>query len=234
MLCFWLAVPTEHSTVLWASDLAQLHQPHALLNSQLAERAVVGRQAQRQRQEAEQAAARQAALERQGAPDEDATPRYEEVVLPPADRGPPPQEARAHAGVVLATPVQAPPVQASPQLLEQVVEHSGDQPVVAASPLLRENPMERAVRNAIRDAAHRTLVNGSSTHPMAWIPPPRGFEAGVTAGVNAGFAEAKRQAMAHRITSPISQQCTPRASNPLTHPWSRGYRRARCVPGAGK
>ena len=53
----WLAVPAE----LWASDLAQLHQPHALLNSQLAERAVVGRQAQRQRQEAEQAAARQAA-----------------------------------------------------------------------------------------------------------------------------------------------------------------------------
>ena len=210
----WVAVPAE----LWASDLAQLHQPHALLNSQLAERAVVGRQAQRQRQEAEQAAARQAALERQGAPDEDAPPRREEVVSPPpADRGPPPQEARARDGLVLAAPVQGPPARTA-SVQQQVVEHTTDQTVAPASPLLRENPMERAVRNAIRDAAHRALVNGSSAHPMAWIPPPRGFEAGVTAGFNAGFAEAKRQAMAHRIASPTSQQYASRASNPPRSP----------------
>lgn len=231
MLSIWIALPTE----LWASDLAQLHQPHALLNSQLAERAVVGRQAQRQRQEAEQAAARQAALERQGAPDEDATPRrYEELVPPPADQASSsPSEARARAGLTLAAPVQAPPVQTLP-VQQPVVEHTTDQPVAPTSPLLKENPMERAVRNAIRDAAHRTLVNGSSAHPMAWIPPPRGFEAGVTAGFNAGFAEAKRQAMAHRIASPTSQQCASRDPTPVLAPCALCTSNHGFAPHAGK
>ena len=37
----------------------------------------------------------------------------------------------------------------------------------------------------------------------SWLPPPRGFEAGITAGFNAGYAEARRQAAS--VSPPLAQ-----------------------------